>query len=325
MESVLDRVRSARAAVTEAMPPRANINATRYVWHPIMNISHADVLAINDGFPMQRLKWQPIVQAPRWEHIQAVPEGPRVATRPKPPERPREAMYWIAPAKIADSLQSLYAESGLLDSKTLVGVELDMFARLYLDDIFFPEDAEKLPATFRAAEERIVTQLQRLKEGSPAMPDGTPVPLAQELIPHVIEIGNEMLERLRYSAGYLRRYIDERHAEMKKAETDTSGRYRGTYDRREYLMLAWLEIAPRDQALNKLAADHNSMPEVVAQAVQASMTATAELVKASQVNAAELGSAIGKSLAEALGPMIAGAATKNGKASTAPTPKANES
>lgn len=306
MDTILDRVRATQSSIQAAVPTRANIEATRYVWHPVMDISHPDVMAINGGEKMQRLKWQPITRAPRWEPILSRLDGGWVATRPPAPQKAREGMYWIMPARIADSMGSMYAETGLIDSKILVGVDLDTFGRLHLDEIFFPESGDDLPNTFETCKARIKTQLAQLKAGSPKSPDGAIIPLAQELIAHVIEIGEEMLEGLVRAANYLKHHLDERHAEMEKAKTDTSGRYRGTYDRREYLILAWLEIAPRDQAINKLAMDSNNMPKMIAEAVQASMGATADMVKASQINTEALGAAIGKSLAESLGPLIKG-------------------
>lgn len=306
METILDRVRAAQANVGTVIPKRANVEANRYAWHPLMNISHPDVMAINGGEMMPRLKWQPITRAPRWDPILSRPGEKWVATRPAPPEKPREGMYWIMPMRIAESLQTLYAESGLLVSPNLEGVELDTFARLFLDDIFFPEDDSNLPGTFKACDARIKAQLAKLAEGKAESPSGGPLPVAPELIPHVVEIGKEMGKSLVRSANYLSRYIDERHAEMEKAKTDNTGRYRGHYDARERTILAWLEIAPRDQAINRLAQDHNNMGDTVAKAVKESMTATAEMMKASQVDVNALGAAIGKSLAESLGPLIKG-------------------
>lgn len=291
----LQRVTQTMNGLSGMMPRRENVWATRYVWFPLHDIHHADVSALTGGGHINRLKWQPVTRAPRWAHVGAIPEAEVVARRPALPDRAREEMYWIKPARIIDSLATLYAERGLVDSVTLASIELEDFAKFHVDEVFFPETEGDLPATQTEVEARIDQQLSRLQDRQTVTPSGTLIPLATELIPYLIDIGTEMLAGVKRTAGWLRQHIDERHAEMEKAKNDATGRYRGAYDRKDLAALAWLGLARRDEALNTMAVQHSQLPAIIKQL--AKMNAQQMQQQGGQFDVQALGEAIGKSLA----------------------------
>lgn len=307
----LQAIRETQSGVNAMIPRRENVMGTRYSWFALDHIYHEDINAMTNGRNrghMPRLKWQPIIRAPRWVHAGALGDGAAsevVARRNPDPtnNKMREEMYWIKPSSIQASLNSLYAERGLVDSQVLRYAELDVFEALQLDDLFFPEDEANLPRTFKACEARIILQLEKLRASQPVTPDGRALRLSAETIPSIVKIGEEMLQSLRISARYGRICIDERHAEMEKAATDTTGKYRGTYDDRERRLLEWLEITPRNQALEKIALDSNQLPQVITQ--MANVVAAQAMQQPQQMDVAALGAAIGASLAKELAPLMA--------------------
>lgn len=309
--SPLAAVRAAQANVQGMIPRRENRSGIRYAWFGLDDVHHQDLDVMTNGANggrLRRLKWQPITKVPCWVRTGALGEGGAsevVASRnPDPTTRtPREQMYFKQPSSIANSLIMLYGNRGLIDSNVLRYVELDTFENLYLDEIFFPEPDDQLPRTFRESEARVMAQLERLQQGKPTTPDGKAVPLAPAAIPSVIKIGEEMLLSLRQSARFGRATIDERHSDMERAVSDTTGRYRGTYDDRERRLLKWLEITPRNQALEKIALDSNQLPAVIQQ--MANVVAAQANQPQQQFDMAALGKAIGDALAEKMAPQVA--------------------
>ncbi len=321
----LQAVRSAQADVERLNQRAIDLWALRYAWYALDDVHHDDINAMTNGINgglMRRCKWQPITRAPRWVHFGALGSengGEVVATRNPDPttRRPREQMYWIKPAAVMSSLTMLYGERGMVDGENLRGVDLDTFEALRIDDLFFPENDASLPRTFRGCEARVIQQLQKLKRGDLSTPEWTNVlesderkavtpsysaPVSSHALPSVIKIGEEMLGSLRRSARHGRIVIDEIHAEMEKARVDVSGRYRGTYDNRERRLLEWLEITPRNEALERMAVDANSLPTLVGQMANI-VAAQAQNTQALDVSA--LGNAIGGALARELAPLMA--------------------
>lgn len=307
--SPLQAIRSTQANVEAMIPRRENLMGNRFAWYGLDTVHHADLAAMTDGANegrMPRLKWQPIIKAPRWVHVGALGENGAaeiVARRNPDPSngKPREEMHWIKPWAIINSLGMLYGERGLIDSPTLRYIELDVFEALRLDDFFFPEPEETLPTTFRACEARIVQQLERLQTGDLTTPDGRTLQVRESAVSVMVTVGKEMLASLRHSAAYGRKVIDERHAEMEKAAAGVPGN-RGTYDDRERRLLAWLEITPRNQALEKIALDSNALPQVITQ--MASVVAAQATREPEKLDVAALGEAIGGALAKQLAPLI---------------------
>lgn len=306
--SPLDAIRAAQAGINGMIPRQENRAGTRYAWFGLESPHHQDLDAMTNGASggkLQRLKWQPITRAQCWVRAGALGDAGAaeiVARRNIDPttRRPREEMYWKHPASIANSLVMLYGNRGLIDSNMLRFVDLDTFEALHLDDIFFPEAEENLPKTFKECETRILGQIEKLRAGKPSTPDGRVVPLASAAISSVIKIGEEMLLSLRQSAHFGRITIDERHSDMEKAKSDTTGRYRGTYDDRERRLLIWLEITPRNAALEKIALDSNQLPAVIQQL--ADVVTSQANQQQPPLDMAALGKAIGDALAEKLAP-----------------------
>lgn len=306
----LQAIQQTQAEVAGMIPRRENLFGNRYGWFALDDIHHEDIGAMTNGAnggKMRRLRWQPITRAPRWVHAGALNENPAEVVATRNPDsisgRPREAMYWIKPASIMNSLNVLYGGRGLVDSEVLRYAELDTFESLHLDDFFFPEADEDLPRTFRECEARVIGQMQKLRAGDTTAPNGQRLSYSTAVIPSLIKIGEEMLASLRTSARVGRVAIDERHAEMEKAATDTTGRYRGTYDSRERRLLEWLEITPRNQALEKIALDSNQLPQVIQQ--MANVVAAQATRQPETLDVGALGAAIGASLARELAPIMA--------------------
>lgn len=322
--SPLQAIKRTQSSVEAMIPRRENLMGNRYAWYGLDSIHHADLDAMTDGANqgrMPRLKWQPIIKAPRWVHVGALGENgaAEIVARRNPDSsgKPREEMHWIKPWAIINSLGMLYGERGLIDSPTLRYADLDTFEALHLDDIFFPENEESLPQTFKLSEKRILDQLAVLRSGKAMSPEWFDVTAANEqmashpaqavavspaAIPQIIKIGEEMLASLRHSAVYGRKVIDERHAEMEKAAAGVPGN-RGTYDDRERRLLAWLEITPRNAALEKIALDSNQLPQVITQ--MANVVAAQAQRQPETLDVAALGEAIGGALAKQLAPLIA--------------------
>lgn len=307
----LQAVRSAQEQIGQMNQRNESLWDLSYSWYALDDIHHADINAMTNGASgghMRRCRWQPITRAPRWIRAGTLgaENGGEVIARRNPDavtRRPREDMYWIKPASIQASLNMLYGERGMVDSRILKGVDLDTFESLQLDDIFFPEDDAGLPRTFKACEARVIGQLQKLRAGDTTTPDGRTLDIRRSAIPEIIKAGEEMLASLRKSAQYGRVQIDERHAEMEKARVDVSGRFRGTYDNRDRRLLEWLEITPRNEALEKMALDSTSLPTAIAQ--MANIVAANAQQQAQPFDAAALGDAIGNALAKQFAPMMA--------------------
>jgi hypothetical protein len=305
----LQAIQQTQAQVAGMIPRRENLFGNRYGWFALDDIHHADISAMTNGVnggKMRRLRWQPITRAPRWVHSGALGDNHADVVATRNPDgisgRPREEMYWIKPAAIMASLNVLYGNRGLVDSDVLRYAELDTFEALHLDEFFFPEADEDLPRTFRECEVRMVSQMQKLQSGDTTAPDGRTMTYSNAVIPSLVKIGEEMLNSLRASARVGRVAIDERHAEMEKAATDTTGRYRGTYDNRERRLLEWLEITPRNQALEKIALDSNQLPLVIQQ--MANVVAAQATRQPETLDVGALGAAIGASLAKELAPLM---------------------
>lgn len=306
----LDAIRAAQAGINGMIPRQENRSGIRYAWYALDDVHHQDLDAMTNGASggrLQHLKWQPITKAQCWVRAGALGDNGAsevVARRNPDPttRRPREEMYWKQPSSIVNSLVMLYGNRGLIDSNVLRFVDLDTFEALHLDAIFFPEAEDALPRTFRACEARILGQIEKLRQGKPSSPDGRAIPLAPAAIPSVIKIGEEMLLSLRQSAKFGRAAIDERHSDMERAATDNSGRYRGTYDDRERRLLEWLEITPRNAALEKIALDSNQLPAVIQQLAN---VVTSQANQQPQFDVIALGKAIGDALAEKMSPQKA--------------------
>ena len=323
-------IKDAQAGVNAMIPRRENLMGTRYAWYGLDSIHHQDLDAMtngaNGGF-MPRCKWQPITKAQRWVHVGALGDNgaAEVVARRNPDPgngKPREEMFWIKPWAIINSLGMLYGERGLIDSATLRYSELEAFEALQLDDFFFPEPEEKLPQTFKLSEARIIEQLRRLEAGEYVTPDGRQLSITRERAGVMLLCGQEMLGSLRRSAVYARKVIDERHAEMEKAAAGVAGN-RGTYDDRERRLLAWLEITPRNAALEKIALDSNALPGVIQQ--MANVVAQQATRQPETLDVGALGAAIGASLAKELAPLMAkpesAKADEANSANSAPKPK----
>lgn len=306
----LEAIKSTQAGIQQMIPRQENLMGIRYAWYGLDSIHHQDLDAMTNGANgglMPRLKWQPITKAQRWVHAGALGENGAaeiVARRNPDPSngRLREEMHWIKPWAIINSLGMLYGERGLIDSPTLRYAELEAFEALQLDDFFFPELDEKLPNTFRECEARVVQQLQKLEKGDYTTPDGRSLSISRERAGVMLLAGQEMLGSLRRSAAFGRKTIDERHAEMEKAAAGVPGN-RGTYDDRERRLLAWLEITPRNQALEKIALDSNQLPQVITQ--MANVVAAQATRQPETLDVGALGAAIGASLAKELAPLMA--------------------
>lgn len=306
----LQAIQQTQAQVAGMIPRRENLYGNRYGWFALDDIHHEDISAMTNGVnggKMRRLRWQPITRAPRWVHAGALGDNQADVVATRNPDgisgRPREEMYWIKPAAIMASLNVLYGGRGLVDSNVLRYAELDTFEALQLDEFFFPESDNELPRTFRECEVRVISQIQKLQSGDTTAPDGRKLAYSNAVISSLIQIGEEMLNSLRISAQVGRIAIDERHAEMEKAATDTTGRYRGTYDNRERRLLEWLEITPRNQALEKIALDSNQLPNVIQQ--MANVVAAQASRPQETLDVGALGAAIGASLAKELAPLMA--------------------
>ena len=301
-------IKNAQANVDAMIPRRENLMGTRYAWYGLDSIHHQDLDAMTNGANggrMPRLKWQPITKAQRWVHVGALGENGAaeiIARRNYDDKgKPREEMHWVKPWAIINSLGMLYGERGLIDSPTLRYAEMDAFEALQLDNFFFPEDEANLPQTFKLSEARIIQQLQRLEAGDYTAPDGRQLNITRERAGVMLLCGKEMLGSLRHSAAYGRKVIDERHAEMEKAAAGVPGN-RGTYDDRERRLLAWLEITPRNAALEKIALDSNQLPAVITQ--MANVVAAQSARQPETLDVSALGAAIGASLAKELAPLM---------------------
>lgn len=315
-------VKDAQANIAAMIPRQENKMGTRYAWYGLDSIHHHDLDAMTNGANggrMQRLKWQPITKAPRWVHTGALGENgaAEVVARRPANGKPKEDMFWVKPWAIINSLGMLYGERGLIDSPTLRFAELEAFEALHLDEFFFPEPEEALPATFRLCEARILEQLAKLEAGDFTTPDGKSLTVTREAAGMMLLVGKEMLGSLRQSALYGRKVIDERHAEMEKAAAGVAGN-RGTYDDRERRLLAWLEITPRNAALEKIALDSNQLPSVIQQ--MANVVAAQATKQPEPLDVSALGAAIGQSLAKELAPLMAKPAESAETQPEAPAP-----
>lgn len=333
----LQAIRQTQTTIEGMLPRRENLMGIRYAWYALDPIHHADLDAMTDGANggrMPRLKWQPITKAPRWVHKGALGDAGAaeiVARR----NGGKEEMHWIKPSAIVNSLGMLYGERGLIDSNVLRYAELETFEALQIDEFFFPENEPSLPRTFRACEARVLQQLAVLRTGEPLTPQWRDVtepddnrairksrriPMSGPAIQQIVKIGEEMLASLRTSASFGRKIIDERHAEMEKAAAGQPGN-RGTYDDRERRLLEWLEITPRNAALEKIALDSNQLPAVITQ--MANVVAAQAQNRPQQLDVAALGDAIGGALAKQLAPLMVRpeAADAEAKAETVFAPK----
>lgn len=239
-------------------PTQVDREAIQYVWFPFCDLAHDDVGTI------KRLRWQPITRQLRWENILSK-ENPAEYVMTRNLENPRsnrhtEGAYWIKPGAIVNSLREQYGEWGLLVSSAAFGMPVEEFEKLGIDNFFFPEADDQLPATHREIQARIQERLDAIHGGALK---GAP----QAAINALVSLGQEMLASLARAYNYQNVTIADRLAEIEKAKYDNSGKYRGSLDSRDRKMLSWLEITPPDEALKKAAVDNYSLAEIAKQAL----------------------------------------------------------
>lgn len=239
--------------IKDAVLRQQDIWAVRYVWYGGPEpLNHKDI----ESQTIAPLSWVPVIPREHWRNILSFGAGNApVKVRPvsmpgRPAEKPREGMTYIKPAVIVASLQETFGERGLLVSQ--LNCSFEEFQALQLDSFFFPN---KKPATYQATKDYLEAFRDKLGKMG-------------ETGARFLSLCDEMLNSLRITHSFHLQQIDATHAEMERARTDTTGRYKGTYDRSDLMRLEWLGMTRRDEALNKLAAENNELPKLVGQLVQ---------------------------------------------------------
>lgn len=268
-------------------PSTFDRDAIQYVWFAGADLAHDDVGTI------RRCRWQPITRVLRWESILCKENPEEYAMRrntKNPNGKPTEGGYWIKPGSIVNSLREQYGEWGILVSDKAKGCPIEEFAKLDVDQFFFPQADEDLPKTHRECVAQVQARTQAIKEGELK---GAP----QTVVDWLLALGNEMLASLAATANHRNIVITDRLAEIEKAKYDNSGKFRGSLDARDRAMLAWMEITPPEEALKKAAVDQFSLADVAKQLLMQP--------QAPALDTQALGAEIGKSLAEGLAPLLA--------------------
>lgn len=286
-DNVFAAAKARLGQMTSTAPQTGNWDETRYVWFAPFGLAH------NDTGPIPRLRWFPVTRVLRWDNILSKEnQSEFVATRNlvKPNDRPTEGAYWIKPGAIANSLNLQYGEWGMADSVVFRGREVETVEKLGVNELFFPEDADALPKTYRETKARIEEVLGKIETG--ALEGAAP-----GIIKAIRDVAAEMLASLERTRIYMQNHIADRHAEMEKAKTDTTGKFRGAYDQKDRNFLAWLEIAPRDEALNSMAVNNNALVQLAEAQLRQSQQPQQPLLDENSLHI--LGKAIAMGLAEA--------------------------
>jgi len=274
LQQAKDRLQSQQTRV----PVQVSRDAIQYCWFAPVNVTHRDQGLIN------RLRWTPITRQEKWVSI-AEKQNPdefvavrnlkaeKLRQRPMPP--PNQGLLWVKPGAIANSLHLEFGEWGLLISPTLAKIgsqhDIDVFASLRLDDIYFPMAEDDLPTTFTDIKARIEAVLRAIEQGKleslvSAATARHFKALPSESARMVTAVGKEMLESVARSRAYQEMQLNITHAGFEKAKTESG--HRGTYDQRDRQMMAFLEVVPQDEVQNRNAQANMTLIEIAKQQLQ---------------------------------------------------------
>ena len=283
MQTAVQKAKQRLAAQEQRIPSQISRDAIQYAWYAASDLTHRDL------GPIKRCRWTPIVKQEKWKTILAKPspdDFAAVRNLRNPSAPPTQGLIWIKPGAIANSLYEEFNEWGLLISPTLMKAapDLDVFERLSIDSIFFPMEDEALPKTYNALRSQIETVLASIESGALQR-------LPNETIRTIVAVGKEMLQSLDRTAVYQEGELAKTHQSFEKSKTEQG--HRGTYDRRDRAMMAWLEVVPRDEVQNRSAIANETLIELAKQ----------QLVSGAG-NAIDY-EALGRGIAKGLEPMIA--------------------
>lgn len=257
------------------VPVQVSREAIQYCWFAPMDITHRDQGLI------KRLRWTPIVKREKWisiaekqnpDEFVAVRNLRSEMLRERPLKPPNQGMVWIKPGAIAQSLHLEFGEWGLLVSPTLAKIgttdDIEAFEQLRLDAFFFPMPEDQLPLTHAECKARIDAVLAGLRSGKlEGLCSASTIKhfktLSADQIKMILTVGNEMAESVERSRVYQETQLNITHSEFEKAKTETG--HRGTYDKRDRLMMEWLQIVPQDEVLNRNAQANTTLIELAKQ------------------------------------------------------------
>lgn len=248
-------------------PEDTNVSMIRFVWQPVEDMPHAEVI----GGKIERCKVMPIFKRLVWDNIDSLsPEliEPGYRRRRQGDQKDTEAAYAIQPGYICQSVLEEFGPRGVIELEALRGVERpEEFTSLRIDSLFFPDEfmarqdkdgKDRGPLTYEEIRQRVIEVKAKLVAGEFGYSDEQRRKLAL--------VADDFTKAVRVAEDSDNALLDESEREMELGKSDR--RYKQVYDARDIRALRRLNRQHKDKAIHDMAKQHTSITDVVAKVLE---------------------------------------------------------
>lgn len=235
--------------------------STRFIWQAREDIPHAEVI----GGVIERCRAMPVVRWLKWERAVDVPlewREPGMIRRDRE-GKSEEVAYPTLPGYILDSILDAYRGWGVVELTALKGFDAASFARLGVDEVFFPETKnvdvhiDRTPQTYAELRARVNSVLDSLRQDASGRSSAD--------IRVLIQCGEEMLIGITRAERADNSLIDESEGELELGRTNPQ--YKQKYDGRDLAALKRLNRPRKDAFMQRLSDNQLDLQKTLTQAI----------------------------------------------------------
>ena len=209
-----------------------------YLWCASETIPHREIVT---GF-IHRGRVAPVLPLPVWDAIEAVPTDLRRQLRNKD----TEALYFISPLPIYQTVMSDYGDWGVTDLTAIKNWEARDVWNLHIEDVFFPNG---IADTY----DEIVAQIQSAE-------------LPKQKIDVYRAIAVDMLRGIQVCRKYDTWLVDEAEASIEKSKSHAG--YASTYTEPALRAMTRLNRERKDHAISQVATRQNALVEALPEMIK---------------------------------------------------------